>query len=107
MPKKKTKLNLDSIFEAIQKKFEEASLEEVAFIASWLAGSYLAFGVLKGIKFGAGMIAVDPTNIGQYTVQLAQPLLDDPTALAISLVASYKFLKSDIDSISAIVNLLK
>ena len=117
MARKKKPDLIDQALTFFSDKLKNASLEEFIFFISWLGGTYLAFEISQKtvgqLKIKTGDVTGLPVpehlqdRLGA-TIQVPafQPLLADPHLLAISMVASYKFLKSDMGSIASVLGLL-
>ena len=109
MPKRKKKPKfMDQLGDFFIKKLEKASVRDLMFLSAWLGGTYLAYRIFKGIplRIGPGAVYVGE-DIGQYVVERAELLFTDPIALSTALVASYKFLTTDLEDLQSAIAMVR
>jgi hypothetical protein len=107
LSKKKRKQDIvDKILTFFEEKMRDASLRDLAFLTAWLASSYLAYSGLKGLKklprqfFQPGLPALQDVTVIQDV------LSEDPVAFAVSIVAGYKLVTTDISDVASIASSL-
>ena len=109
MPKKRKPDLVNQVITFFQKKLEDASLRDLAFLSAWISVTILLYQFLTtGVKIGlgkaqltgfwGGVVARPDLPDLEKRVEMLQ-FFDDPTALAISLFVGYKAVTTDISDI--------